>query len=88
MGTLLRNTVVFGTKTDIWRVENVGAGTFQRGVSCVASLSSCDRRVSNKIDRAQNDGTEFLTFKGEVRISDEVKVGSFRAGGLSVRVCS
>ncbi|KAI0337486.1 hypothetical protein BDW22DRAFT_1363973 [Trametopsis cervina] len=61
----VRNTVVFGTKTDIWRVENVGAGTFQRG----------------------NDGTEFLTFKGEVRISDEVKVGSFRAGGLSVRDC-
>ncbi|KAI0763247.1 hypothetical protein BC629DRAFT_1294140 [Irpex lacteus] len=59
----VRNEVVFGTKTDIWRVDNVGNANFRRGT----------------------DGTDFLSFYGEIRISDEVKVGSFRAGGLSVR---
>ncbi|KAI0699466.1 hypothetical protein BC835DRAFT_1331525 [Cytidiella melzeri] len=59
----VRNAEVFGTKTDIWRVSNVGNGVFQRGT----------------------EGSEFLSYHGEIRISEDVKVGSFRAGGLQVK---
>ncbi|KAJ3553978.1 hypothetical protein NM688_g3342 [Phlebia brevispora] len=59
----VRNSVVFGTKTDIWRVTCIGNGHFRRAI----------------------DGPEFLSFGGEIHVSEELKIPGFRAGGLSIR---
>lgn len=59
----VRNSVVFGTKTDIWRVTCIGKGTFARG----------------------SDGADFISFVGEIRISDDLRIPGFKAGGLSIR---
>ncbi|EKM51698.1 uncharacterized protein PHACADRAFT_261993 [Phanerochaete carnosa HHB-10118-sp] len=61
----VRNTVVFGTKTDIWRVTCIGTGTFARG----------------------SDGPDFISFAGEIRIAEDLKIPGFKAGGLLVKDC-
>ncbi|KAA1469675.1 hypothetical protein DENSPDRAFT_835329 [Dentipellis sp. KUC8613] len=57
--------ILSGSKTEIWRVVNVGEGTFRRS----------------------NDGGDYLTLAGEIRINPDVSVGGFKAGGLWVKDC-
>lgn len=59
----VRNSVVFGTKTDIWTVLCIGNGAFTRG----------------------SDGPDFISFRGEIRMSEDLRIPGFRAGGLSIR---
>ncbi|KAM5531316.1 hypothetical protein V8D89_015031 [Ganoderma adspersum] len=59
----VRNELVLGTKTDIWRVDTIGEGDFKHA----------------------GDGHEWLCFSGEIQLDKDVKVGSFKAGGLIVR---
>ncbi|KAI1793364.1 hypothetical protein LXA43DRAFT_239772 [Ganoderma leucocontextum] len=59
----VRNELVLGTKTDIWRVDTIGEGDFKHA----------------------GDGHEWLCFNGEIHLDKDVKVGSFKAGGLIVR---
>ncbi|KAF7799712.1 hypothetical protein EIP86_010954 [Pleurotus ostreatoroseus] len=59
----VRNTVVFGTKTDIWRISSIGNGRFRRAI----------------------DGPDFLSFAGEITISEDVRIPGFKAGGLSIK---
>ncbi|KAI0917450.1 hypothetical protein AcW1_007354 [Taiwanofungus camphoratus] len=33
------------------------------------------------------DGPDWIAFRGEIRVSDQVKIGGFRAGGFSVKDC-
>ncbi|EIW59119.1 uncharacterized protein TRAVEDRAFT_71303 [Trametes versicolor FP-101664 SS1] len=59
----VRNALVLGTKTDIWRVDTIGE-------------AEC---------RHSGDGSDWLSFVGEIRLDDSVKVGGFKAGGLTVK---
>jgi len=61
----VRNTVVDGTKTDMWRVDRIGEGIFKHA----------------------GDGPDWISFSGEIRVSSEIKVGGFKAGGLHVKDC-
>jgi len=58
-----RNAVVFGTKTDIWRTEEIGEGLFKHA----------------------GDGPDWMSFYGEIHINTQVKIGGFRAGGLTLK---
>ncbi|KAJ7601205.1 hypothetical protein C8J56DRAFT_912438 [Mycena floridula] len=60
----VRNELILGTKTDIWRVDCIGEGSF----------------------RHAGDGASWVSFSGEINLSD-VKVGGFKAGGLTVKDC-
>ncbi|KAI0755064.1 hypothetical protein C8Q80DRAFT_1117566 [Daedaleopsis nitida] len=59
----VRNTMVLGTKTNIWRVDTIGEGEF----------------------RHAGDGSDWLCFNGEIRLDPEIKIGGFKAAGLSVK---
>ncbi|KAI0769031.1 hypothetical protein BD413DRAFT_87163 [Trametes elegans] len=59
----VRNTLVMGTKTDMWRIDHIGEAVF----------------------RHSGDGPDWLAFSGSIRIDDEVKIGGFKAGGLTVK---
>ncbi|KAI0770205.1 hypothetical protein C8Q74DRAFT_881395 [Fomes fomentarius] len=59
----VRNSLVLGTKTDIWRVDTIGEGEFKHA----------------------GDGSDWLCFNGEIRLDQEIKVGGFKAAGLSVK---
>lgn len=77
------NTLVLGTKSDIWRVDCIGEGAFRDAV-CVetSSLVCC---TDNDMKGA---GSGWVSFSGHIFISDDVTIGGFRASGFSVRVCS
>ncbi|RPD62307.1 hypothetical protein L227DRAFT_544763 [Lentinus tigrinus ALCF2SS1-6] len=59
----VRNELVLGTKTDIWRVDTIGEGEFKHS----------------------GDGPDWLCFNGQIRLDPQVKIGGFKAGGLSVK---
>ncbi|KAI0354874.1 hypothetical protein OH77DRAFT_367419 [Trametes cingulata] len=59
----VRNAMVLGTKTDMWRVDTIGEAEF----------------------RHSGDGPDWLAFAGEIRVDEQVKVGGFKAGGLTVK---
>ncbi|KAI0784813.1 hypothetical protein C8Q75DRAFT_370739 [Abortiporus biennis] len=61
----VRNTLIMGTKTDIWRVVSIGEGIF----------------------RHASDGPEFISFVGEIRVNQQIKIGGFKAGGLFIKDC-
>ena len=43
--------------------------------------------VSFVHDGLQTDGPDFISFSGEIRMEEDVKIPGFRAGGLSIKVC-
>ncbi|KAH9847954.1 hypothetical protein C2E23DRAFT_846414 [Lenzites betulinus] len=59
----VRNALILGTKTDIWRVDTIGEAEF----------------------RHSGDGADWLSFVGEIQLDPSVKIGGFKAGGLSVK---
>jgi len=59
----VRNSVA--AKTDIWRVDCIGLGSFKHAGS----------------------GPNWISFSGEIVIKDDIDIGGFRAGGLSVKDC-
>ncbi|KAI0365704.1 hypothetical protein BV20DRAFT_1038757 [Pilatotrama ljubarskyi] len=59
----VRNAIVLGTKTDMWRVDVIGEAEF----------------------RHSGDGPDWLAFAGEITIDEQVKVGGFKASGLTVK---
>ncbi|KAF8158178.1 hypothetical protein B0H34DRAFT_707732 [Crassisporium funariophilum] len=61
----VRDTVVSGVKTDIWRTDCIGEGTFNLA----------------------RDGPTSISFSGEIKIADNVKIPGFKAAGLSVKDC-
>lgn len=36
----------------------------------------------------QGDGPDWICFRGEINILDSINLGSFKASGLSVKVCA
>ncbi|KAH9891554.1 hypothetical protein C8Q73DRAFT_746655 [Cubamyces lactineus] len=59
----VRNAMILGTKTDMWRVDTIGEAEF----------------------RHSGDGPDWLAFVGEIHIDPQVKIGGFKAGGLTVK---
>lgn len=91
-----------GLKTDIWSVVCIGEGSFRHTVSgrlTLPRLAYCTvvgddvstRREHDRSDAAavpQLDGPDFMSFSGEIRINDDVRLSGFRAGGLFIKVSS
>jgi hypothetical protein len=69
-----------GANTDIWRVDCVGQATFNRAVSSTER----DLVLLDLIVR-QDGGSGWRAFQGEIIIDSSVKMGGFKAAGLSVK---
>jgi hypothetical protein len=59
----VRNALILGTKTDIWRIDCIGDGSFKR----------------------IGDGPNFIAFSGEIVVDSNIKIGGFKAAGLTVK---
>ena len=82
-----------GTNTEIWRVLNIGEGSFWRTVRLfllllAAFFSGARRSIAIVCGGSQADGPDWISFAGEIAIKPDVKIGGFKAGGLWVKVPS
>ena len=52
----------------------------------MSTTRTWDACVKLNMHIEQGDGPDVLCFNGEIKIESDVKIGGFKAGGLSVRV--